>query len=60
MYNVLLILMTHKSTQSSRRQYLSIYVGNNVMQQADILSFVSYLYYRIPCISSHIVSSSTR
>ena len=27
MYNVLLILLTHTSTQSSHRQYLSIYVS---------------------------------
>ena len=27
MYNVLLILMTHKSTQSSRRHNISIYVS---------------------------------
>ena len=56
MYNVglLLILMTHKSTQSSRRQYLSIYVSviilnyirvNILIATLQILALSSWSYY---------------
>ena len=54
MYNVVLILMTHKSTQSSRRQYLSIYVSviilnyirvNILIATLQIVALSSWSYY---------------